>query len=724
MKTVIGFSQSVVLRWVCLWVLLCMLSLAHAQNASKMALLLPDGLALTQSQVTVWTDAAQEQGFQLAIVRNAAFLQRGPGIRAEYSGIIVPDQMQVSMSDALVVALENYVAQGGHLMLVYDAGALTTAGFYAIPKSRFSALVGVDYVLYEALRERTIGLGPAVGQVSTLRALQVPPGKSMPFALPAQLPLTTALTAEARAGRSADFLPASPANPGGMSGHDHRRYFTPPLQHKHDGLAAPGERIRDLLAHQRQRTQPQDRSEQREQRELRREGRLLKHERAVKGEQVARATRLNFAGLRGAVDPAHSISGYVYGALTYPSFVTEGEAQGQVLLSSPAHGLVASSRQVGSGSVLFVNLPLTYLKLSEDALPLHGFLHWFASASLKQPRLASVPGGVGGLVFNWHLDSNLALAPMLALKDLGVWKHKPFSMHMTAGPDTIVPGDKIGFDLPRNPVAQRFLRDLDRQGHEIGSHGGWIHDYYGNNANETNAAEYLNYLVLNRNAIEAAIGHPMKEYSAPQGNNPLWSLAWLTQNNFSAYYTLSHTGAAATRSYRQGQLVQPKLWAFPVTPLGTAATFEEFSELALTDLELNQWYAELVDFSIHNQSNRMIYAHPPGAMLYPAALLQLLQYTRQQQQAGQFRWYTMAQLATFMSARAQASWSSGLHSNGKMRVTASHPATLTDLTWVYSKNAYARPTAVSGTIQVLEQGEHWLVRVVRGRAAAFEAAPI
>jgi hypothetical protein len=719
--------------------LICSMGVSNAQSLSKMALLLPDALALTNVQVTAWTDAAQEQGYQLGILRNADFLQQGVGVRAQYSGIIIPDSMQVAMSEALVTTIQNYVTQGGNIMLVYDAGALTADGFYAVPKSRFSSLVGVDYVLYDQLLDRTVGLGPVFGSVSILRALQVPPGKSMLYtpAVGARVaglesPGTPRLLQAADRGATpstsvatAEFLPASPANPGGLIGYDHSLYFKPPVPAP---IAKPGTAKSAIRA-------------------LTREGKALRHPSAIQREPVPHVTPgtpdiapraiqmtapggLSPATPRAlkvqavATEPLHNISGYVYGPLTYPSFVTQGVAQGATLLSSPQHGLVASIRTVGAGSVLFVNLPLTYLKLSEDAMPLHGFLHQFARGPLKQPRLTGMPNGIGGLVFNWHLDSQEALQPMQQLKNMGVWNHKPFSIHMTAGPDTILPGDGLGFNLPNNPSAQTFLKDFDARGHQAGSHGGWIHDYFGNNVDETNANQFLNYLVLNRDAIQTVVGHPLKEYSAPQGNNPLWSLNWLVQNGFGSYYSLSHTGTAATRSYRAGQLVYPSLWAFPVTPLGVAATFEEFEELALPQEALDQWYRELIDFSVDNKTNRLIYAHPPGAVLYPTVLNNLLQYARQKQQAGQFRWYTMAQLATFMSNRAQVTWQSAISTNGRMRVTASHPTSLGTMAWAYPKTLYSRPVAVSGAVTVVDQGTDWLVRVTEGRSAVFEAAPL
>lgn len=718
--------RSAAFQWIYSLFLISAIGIAHAQSLSKMALLVPDGLALTTAQVTAWTDAAQEQGYQLGILRNVDFLQQGVGIRAQYSGIIIPDQTQVSMSDALVDMIGNYVMQGGNIMLVFDAGALTSTGFYAIPKSRFSSLVGVDYVLYDQLRERTVGLGSVFGQVSTLRALQVPPGKSMLYTPPLGTVVAGAAHASmaqiirvagrdapaATTGSSAAYLPVSPSNPGGLAEYDHSLYFK----------------------------QPANKS-------LNREGKAIKHPGAIEREPVPNVTPGSRSSAPGAfhvlapsspslaapralkvqataIEPLHTISGYFYGPLTYPSYVTQGAAQGAVLLSSPVHGLVASVRTVGAGSVLFVNMPLTYLKLSEDAMPLHGFLHQFARGLLKQPRLAAVPNGIGGLVFNWHLDSQEALAPMQTLKNMGVWKNKPFSMHMTAGPDTIVFGDRLGFNLPTNTAAQTFLIDFDRQGHQVGSHGGWIHDYYGIYASETNQAEFQNYLVLNKNAIQTVIGHPMKEYSAPQGNNPLWALTWLEQNGFGSYYALSHTGTAATRTYRQGQLRNPSLWAFPVMPLGVAATFEEFEELALPDQEISQWYSELIDFSIKNETNRLIYAHPPGALQFSNVLNSMLQYAKLKQQAGQFKWYTMAQLATFMTNRSKVTWTSGLSTNGKMRVTASHTSSLSSMTWTYPKALYSRPVAVSGSMSVIDQGQDWLVRVNGGTSAAFEAGPL
>ena len=728
------------------WLLMALtMGFAQAQNQSKMALLLPDGIALTDVRVSAWIHAAQEEGYALSVLRNADMLSLGVGVRSLYSGIIVPDQVQVSMSDALVSSIQSYAEQGGHIMLVYDAGALTDTGFYAIPKSRFSDLVGVDYTLYDQLRDQTVGLGPVVGTVSTLRSLMVPPGKSMlftPVVVTASattssqaLSLSTASapsTQSSKADKSVKtakpakavslFLPASPRNPGGLKGYEHDLFFKP----------VPGLTEGSLGS----------------KKKLSRDGVSLKSPAAVERAPVSNATETpssqsgrisgSSSALGGAstsalmaplaaAEPLHSVSGYVYGALTYPSYVTQGDAQGEILLSSPDHGVVASLRAPGgsAGSVLFVNLPLTYLKLSEDSMLMHGFLHRFAEGVLHQPRLTAAPAGIGGLVFNWHLDSKAAEVPIGDLKALGVWEHKPFSIHLTAGPDAIVPGDHLGFDLPNNPTVRGYLNEFIRQGHQVGNHGGWIHDYFGDLANESNQVEFEPYLVLNRDALEAATGQVASEYSAPQGNNPLWALNWLESNNIAGYYSLSHTGTATTRTYRAGQWVNPSLWAVPVTPFGIAATFEEFQTLGVPEADILQWYKDLMDFASDHQTNRMIYAHPPGAMLYPQITTALLQYAKDKQTAGTFHWYTMTQLAQLMAQRAAISWSSGIGSNGRMRVTASTTSgNLKNLTWAFSKAQYAQPQRVSGEVSIYAQGNDWMVRVLRGRSASFEAAPL
>ena len=220
------------------------LETAPAVDAGALMLLLPDGQNMNDPRIAAWLDAASELGIRIQPVTDAQFMALGSAVQA-YAGLILPDGLHVQASDAIVGAVRDYTQQGGRTMLVFDFGALTTLNgtpVYPVPKSRLSDLAGVDYVLYEALRERTTGLGPVTALRSTLRTLQVPPGKSLPFtgiaavntAVTTSASTTTStstattanplLSAARISDQSALYLPVSTSDAGGASGFDPQQY--------------------------------------------------------------------------------------------------------------------------------------------------------------------------------------------------------------------------------------------------------------------------------------------------------------------------------------------------------------------------------------------------------------------------------------------------------------------------------------------------------------------
>ncbi|MDP2818551.1 MAG: polysaccharide deacetylase family protein [Polaromonas sp.] len=417
----------------------------------------------------------------------------------------------------------------------------------------------------------------------------------------------------------------------------------------------------------------------------------------------------------------HAYSGYMRGNLTYPSFVTRGEFRGTVLARSPQHGLVAGVHSLGKGKVLFVNLPLTYLKLQTDALPLHGYLRYFIDHVVSMARLSPMPNGIAGMTLNWHLDSMAAQKPSLELERLGVFNDGPFSIDITAGPDTIEFDDELGWNLDNNPVAQALLRRLDKQGHSIGSHGGWIHDHYGLNANETNAEEFLPFLELNKASVEKVLGRPQRSYSAPQGNNPIWAMNWLEQQGVVGAYMTGHTGMGPTRHYRDGKLHNPGMWIFPVTPLGRHAVFEEFAYHDVPQREIVAWYRDMVDFAIKKNTSRLIYMHPPWAFEWKGVVLDLLAYAKDKG-VEQFRWYTTERLADFMTQRRDVQWTERLDASGVRHFNVSHPVTLREMVWILPKTSYPLPPEiVTGTARVTAEGPHWRVKAGDGTALEFTA---
>jgi hypothetical protein len=737
-----------------------------------MGLLLPDGLSTSDPAVSAWLDAAREEGLRIETLTDSQFLALGTGTNA-YRGMIFADRLHVVATDVLVTAVQGYVSRGGQAMLVYDFGALTDGGFYAVPKSRFSALAGVDYLLYDELLDRTVGLGPIIGFESMLRKIQVPPGKSVPFVSPAPTALapatmaTTTTTSKTTvpqggagsagtiatqtgvlkmaglAANQALYLPAGAKNPGGLSGYNHAQQFRADPFDKHVI-------VRTATGPVASKVPPSTSSKASlspsvtESLTVAPAVPLITFDTAKIYPEVNGTTAQNAAPTASATssatsttkmtafattaavvstDSVHAISGYLYGALTYPSFVTRGAFAGIQLGNSPQFGLVAGVNNVGSGKVLFINTPLTFLKGANDGMLMHGLLRYFSNDMLKLPRLSSLPNALPGLTLNWHLCSDYA-AEMTQLTNQGVFLNGPFSVHITAGPDTVTFGDRLGWNLPLNPSAQQMLRNLEARGHKIGNHGGWIHDYYGENVSETNQATFEQYLALNKNAVEATLGHTTVEYAAPQGNSPSWAMNWLENNGIVGTYFLGGTGLGPTRNYVDGLLRNPNLWVNPVMPFGLYATFEEFTAFSVPKQSVIDWYKQLTDYVIQNRLNRLIYMHPQGAAPWSDVVLGMLAYAKTQKQAGKFTWYTISDIDNFMSARSKVVWSESVGSAGVRLFSASHPTSLAKMSWLFPKVAFAKPVVTSGVATVTDGGDSWVVVVTSGKSLNFKATPI
>jgi len=645
-----------------------------AASGDNLIVLIPDEYSVKgDSRADAWIDAAREEGFGLAFMHDSEFIALGAKA-LKYGGFIMPDQIHKKASDKLIAALKSYVSRGGKLMLVYDAGALTAVGVYPTNpdntspiklSSRFGDLAGVDYLFYEEFYEagtinKLVGIGPVLGIEKMLWKLQVQPGKSIPYTGPPVINTPTYVSLKEFESSNFNQLKSEP-NAG---------------SHLYVGNNVVAKKQPVLLP-------------------------------------------------SAASTEVYQISVYGHKFSNYRSFVTRnrgGQYAGDVLLSSPLYGVVAGLNSFGAGKVLFVNLSLSYLKGQTDGMLMHGFLHYFGDTILGLPRLANVPKGTGGLVFNWHFDDLKAVEVSAGLLDKqGVWDRGHYSMHFTAGPDVNYAGDGLGMDIPNNLKAQEWLRYFAKKGHQVASHGGWIHNYYGINGIEGKGADFEKFLVLNHEVIDGVLGHKATEYSAPLGNNPIWAMDWLESYGILGYYSSGHTGMGPTRAYRDGKPVSRSMWAFPVSPLGQYATFEEFSRYGVPNAEVTHWYDALMDFAVHNHTSRLIYAHPAGAVRYADIMKTLLDRADAYINSGYFKWYTMTELAKFMTNRDQVSWQvtedrSGLHS-----FRAEHPVSLKDQAWILPKRSYSHPKVVLGKAKVFEDNLNWIVTAEDVNSLQFAA---
>lgn len=589
-------------------------------TSDRLLLLVPDGISFSNPKVTMWLDAGSEEGLHVVPVHDSEFLRPLWG-ESKCAGVILPDSIHQQASDLFVVTLHRFVAEGGKLMLVYDAGTFSLNGTYAAGRSRLSDLAGVDYALYDKLGDKTIAWSKVTSTNAIVNQMEIPPGKYYPFYAETE---TTA---------------------------------------PNDGsIASPGSRFEI---------------------ELRR---------------------------------------YKYGDLQYPGFVTSGSYGGKVLFQS-GNGLVAGEQSYQKGSVLFVNLPLGYLKGSTDGLLLHVFLKYFADDALSLPYLTPVPDGVGGLVLNWHIDSNAAIKPLQEMSSWTLLKQGPYSIHITAGPDAGKAGDRKGFDVDHNPASQDLIRKYMGLGYEIGSHGGWIHDYFSAHVETDNPKDLEQFLTLNKSALERVTGKPVAEYSAPNGNQPPWVTHWLEAHGFVGYYFTGDTGMGPTQGYRNGEREGNNVWAFPILHLDRAAGFEEMSSEGYSNAEIERWLTAVTEFSADHRSVRLVYFHPPGILQYHDLVDRWAEQTARLKAEGRFRWYTMTQLANFLNLRKQVKWKMS-ENGGLVTIEATHPQSLDHETWRLPARKFAEPKIVLGTANVVRSDDTWMIIAGEGTNLRFETATL
>jgi len=399
--------------------------------------------------------------------------------------------------------------------------------------------------------------------------------------------------------------------------------------------------------------------------------------------------------------------GYLYGDLDYPSFQTAGEFRGKALLQSDT-GLIAGESRHGSGKVLFVNLPLGYLVTRTDGMLLHSFLRYFAVQMLRLPSLATVPDGMGGVVMNWHIDAASALKPMATLRAAGIFDQAKFSADLTAGPDVDEFHDGHGLNLEKNKVARGWVQFLLQHGDEVGSHGGWIHNYFGKNLSDSNEDSFERYLKLNKQAVEGAAQRKVTEYSAPLGNQPAWVTTWLEKHGIVAYYFTGDAGMGPTRVYRDRGREGEKIWAFPILHFGQEASMEEMHMDSVPDSAVRDWLLEIANFTSDLHTVRLVYSHPIGATRYIPALHAWFDRTHELASEQRFHWYTMSQIANFLNARQEVNWEIE-NENGQLLMKASHPTTLEHQAWMFPDDGYDQPRISEGTADVHDQDGYWIV---------------
>ena len=403
--------------------------------------------------------------------------------------------------------------------------------------------------------------------------------------------------------------------------------------------------------------------------------------------------------------PFRELSTYQSRQTPYPHWPTTpaSEFTGTTILEGSDGSLVAGIQKVGNGEALWINLPLSFLKERTNGMLLHAFVRWISEDWIGLPHLLEVPNGLGGLILNVHVDSNAALPELEILKNMGFFSKGPFSIHVTGGPDAHEPGDGLGFNIPGNPASQQWIKDWVKQGHEVGAHGGWIHDYFGTHVTDQRTPEFENYLELNRQWIEKITLKPVLEYSAPVGNQPVWVTHWLEEKGFNAYYFTGNNGLGFTQTFRDEELTDHRLWSFPTSTYGRVATFEEAHEQGVSRKNVEDWLKALTHFVVDHQAIRLFYFHPPGIHFFQETLRDWLASNQKLQKLGQFRWYTMNQMAEFLTARQAQIWQlNPSETPGHILMNISANPALPKMVWSFSKAKIENIKVLSGKASIRE----------------------
>lgn len=416
-----------------------------------------------------------------------------------------------------------------------------------------------------------------------------------------------------------------------------------------------------------------------------------------------------------------AISSSDLGILKYTHYKIPINDDTPSLLTTPDHQLIAAIKPFGKGKILYINLPLTYLWAQTDAMFLHSFLHYFASNMLHLPLLATVPNGRGGIIMNLHVESIDALTAFSILQKMGLFQQGPYSIDFTAGPGLDNENDHLGLNIANNKQTQEWIHYLAHRGNSIGSDGGWLHNYFGHYANESNQKEFEHYIKINNEAVETVLGKKILEYVPSMGNQPSWATRYLESQGFLGYYSTGNTGTAPTQHFSQGIFDKEQLWSFPVLPFQSGACFRDFGRIGYSEPSVTQWLLDSTHFVSSRNTSRLIYFHPTDILFFPQYLNSLkswLSLTEQLQNQGLFQWYSMVELAEFLNKRRQVFWRVKNWKNIQF-IKATHPDNLKSQSWILSKKNCNKPQITKGIAAIKENKNHWIVQAGDGQDLEF-----
>jgi hypothetical protein len=412
-----------------------------------------------------------------------------------------------------------------------------------------------------------------------------------------------------------------------------------------------------------------------------------------------------------------TLSGYKYGPLQYPL------ARNKSIRELPekniyANGITANNVQFpaivlteyGAGKVLYVNLPLGYLKANADDLPLRSVLRTFLFNVVGFPHVMNTEAGRGAIVIDWHVDSAIEHRTLPLMEKMGLLrKNISVSFDITAGDFLDRVGDGQGFDACGK--GKRLTETLKEYG-TIGSHGGWAHNWFAKNIEDGvfKEKEIRENIEKNNKCLETVTGYKITEYAAPVGVHRQPETTRILEDlGMIAYYYTGDTGSGPNRTFHQGKMVSEKVIAFPIMPFGRTASLYEMAELdKRSDSEVKEWLLNLLSYVARNRTTRLFYSHPYNIELYPTAVKAFIDQAETMQQNREISVRSMSDSARFFLRFLKTQYS--FQAEGvSLNVSLANPEGLAGITVALPKAQYSRPS--EGDYVISEDGENIYVTI-------------
>jgi hypothetical protein len=416
----------------------------------------------------------------------------------------------------------------------------------------------------------------------------------------------------------------------------------------------------------------------------------------------------------GKLDRDNAVGSYSYGKLKF-EHARAVNIDARVIAYDRSAGVenpvLTEKKYGGGGTVVYANIPLGKYKLLSDDLTLRSVLRSFLIKYARVPRLVNSPGGRGGVVFNLHICSGAYFRPLLVMLMQGLFQSDlPFSIHITAGPDTYKFGDSTGFFAESQYRGQPVLEVLQNYG-EIGSHGGWVHNFFAYNLQYLTRERAFQLIDWNNNALEAITGKKVVEYSAPGGNHPFWVNAKLEESGVRAYYYAGDTGSAPTHPRLNDQYSGDKMWAFPITPFREFASLEEMERGGVKPVEVREWMGSLVDFTIKEKAIRMIYTHPTDTRFGLDAIRAFEDKALSEQKKDRLIVAPMVYFADFLNRYARTRFNIARLEGNCYVIDLENPAGLKDITVAVYVGEEGQVVTTGGDLETLRE-DGWLYLTV------------